>query len=362
LKKNNRDGLKSPMRLEKEVLLDFIRRSVSRRVVDLGVEKLGGDASDRDYYRLHLGGGDAPLPQTLVVMELQTPFLAEELPFINILHTLERSGIGVPKLYGVEPHWGIVLLEDLGDEILQKKIEQEKPHRIEGLYREALEMIVAMQCGIRASSDCVAFQTAFTVERFRWELDFFRLHYIERLLGKTIHPGDRKSLDQLFLWLSSLLDQEKKVFTHRDYHSRNLIVHDGRLKVLDFQDARMGPVQYDVASLLRDSYVVLGESRMDALLGYYITRLEERTGQKIDRGRFRYLFDMTCLQRNLKAIGTFGYQAVERGNDRYLRYIPDTLTYVAKNLDRYDELKPYRETFARYMPLDEQEGYSALCL
>jgi len=341
------------MRVGRQDLLRFVREALAQEIAELSVEKLGGDASDRNYYRLHVNHGGPGLPQTLVVMELQAPFHGHELPFINVLHTLERSGLGVPRLYGCEPRYGLVFLEDLGDEILQKKIQEEKPDRVEALYQEALDMVVKMQCGVAASSGCIAFKTVFTVERFVWELDFFRVHYIEGLLTKRIHPGDAKVMDRLFLWLSSLLDEERKVLTHRDYHSRNLIHHAGRLKMLDFQDARMGLAQYDVASLLRDSYVVLDDAVRESLFDYYVSKLEERTGYRIDRPRFRYLFDMTSLQRNLKAIGTFAYQAVERKNPAYLKYVPDTLAYVEDNLHRHDELAPYREILIRYIPFEK---------
>jgi aminoglycoside/choline kinase family phosphotransferase len=341
------------VQVKKKDLLTFLQRSFPSEVINFTYEKLGGDASDRNYYRLHVTGKGGGLPKTAVLMELQSPCLEVELPFVNILRTLERAGLGVPRLYGIESTQGIVLLEDLGDEILQKRVLGQKTDHIDALYREALDIVVTMQCDLEESSDCLAFKTAFTTEKFVWELDFFRTHYIEGLLEKGIHPKDRRAMDRLFLWLSTLLDGEEKVFTHRDYHSRNLICHDGRLKMLDFQDARMGLAQYDVASLLRDSYVVLEDGLRDSLLDYYITEIEERTGQRIDRPRFRYLFDMTSLQRNLKAIGTFAHQAVGRKNPRYLKYIPDTLNYVKRNLHRYDELAPYREVLGRYLPFDE---------
>ncbi len=112
----------------------------------------------------------------------------------------------------------------------------------------------------------------------------------------------------------------------------------------------MGLAQYDLASLLRDSYVVLRDELRESLLDYYLSRVEEKTGEKIDRPRFRYIFDMTSLQRNLKAIGTFAFQAVGRNNSSYLKYIPNTLNYVRKNLEKYDEFAPYRMVLASYLP------------
>ncbi|MBW2057677.1 MAG: phosphotransferase [Deltaproteobacteria bacterium] len=338
------------MRVIARDLLGFVRSSLPGGVVDIAIEKLGGDASDRNYYRLHLDRNSPELPATVVLMELAAPFAGEELPFVNVLRTLERSGLGVPRLYGLEPGQGLVLLEDLGDEILQRKIEGKKAGEIGHLYQEALDGVVKMQWDLPAGQDCPAFKTAFTVERFLWELDFFRANYIEALLGRSIHPEDLKAMGRLFLLLATLLDGERKVFTHRDYHSRNLIYHGDRLKMLDFQDARMGPPLYDVASLLRDSYVVLEDPLVESLLDYYLSETERRRGKKIDRSRARFIFDIASLQRNLKAIGTFAYQAVERKNPAYLKYIPPTLAYVESNLQRHEELSSYREILARYLP------------
>jgi aminoglycoside/choline kinase family phosphotransferase len=341
------------MRITETDLQGFLKQCFSRDVGGFALERLQGDASDRNYYRLRLGKKETPHPETVVVMELQTPFPGEELPFVNILHALETGGLAVPGIYGVESRLGLVLLEDLGDELLQDRAQETGPHRLEALYREALDMIIAMQCDFVPAADCVAFSRAFTAEKFVWELEFFRLHYVEGLLGRKIHGEDRDDMDRLFGRLSSLMAKEKKVFTHRDFHSRNLIHHDGELKMLDFQDARMGPPHYDVASLLRDSYVSLADDIMEVLLEYYISEKEGRTGERIDRRQFRYLFDITSLQRNMKAIGTFAYQAVERRNPAYLRYIPITLGYVRKNLDRYETLASHREVLARYLPFDE---------
>jgi aminoglycoside/choline kinase family phosphotransferase len=340
--------------MSKKDLLRFIRKTLPEGVLDVRIEKLGGDASDRNYYRIHLTGQVGEGCKTLVIMELQAPFSGDELPFVNILHTLETAGLGVPRVHGVAQAQGLLLLEDLGDEILQEKIYGEKPDQVEALYREALDMIVTMQCDVKASPHCVAFKTAFTAETFVRELNFFRAHYIEGLLGKRIHPEDRRVIDRFFLWLASLLEDQERLFTHRDYHSRNLIYHQGRLKMLDFQDARLGPAQYDVASLLRDSYVVLDDRMRNTLLDYYVSETEGRMKARIDRSGFIYVFDMASLQRNLKAIGTFAHQAVERKNPRYLKYIAPTLAHVKENLRKYDGLTPYGEALARYLPFEKR--------
>jgi hypothetical protein len=197
--------------------------------------------------------------------------------------------------------------------------------------------------------DCVAFGWAFDVPKLLSELNFFLQHTVEGLWGKNIVPDHRQELHWQFLTICQVLADQKRYFTHRDYHSRNLMVQEGKLRVIDFQDARMGPCHYDLASLLRDSYVCLEEKMVEDLIEYYLKRKEESEGDQIDRREFRRVFDLMALQRNLKALGTFGYQTIAKGNDRYLKSIPRTLGYVRKNLDRNRELQELKKVLAPYL-------------
>jgi aminoglycoside/choline kinase family phosphotransferase len=141
------------------------------------------------------------------------------------------------------------------------------------------------------------------------------------------------------------LAQEPRVLCHRDYHSRNLMLSDGRLWIIDFQDARMGPDTYDLASLLRDSYVDISEEDVDELLAYFLA-LAGRSGEAED---FRRRFDEMALQRNLKALGTFGYQTTARANAVYIQYIPRTLRYARQQLHKYPRFAALRDLLARYV-------------
>ncbi|HTU99684.1 MAG TPA: phosphotransferase, partial [Luteitalea sp.] len=118
---------------------------------------------------------------------------------------------------------------------------------------------------------------------------------------------------------------------HRDYHSRNLMLHRQKLYLIDYQDARLGPDTYDLASLLRDSYVDLSDSMVNWLLAYFLAL----TGRPESEAEFRERFDVMSLQRNLKALGTFGYQTIAKQNPVYIQYMPRTLRYVRTNLARY---------------------------
>ncbi len=123
------------------------------------------------------------------------------------------------------------------------------------------------------------------------------------------------------------LAAEPPVLCHRDYHSRNLMLNEGQLYMIDFQDARMGPDTYDLVSLLRDSYVDLPEQTVEELVAYFLALKGAP-----DEPDFRRRFNVMALQRNLKALGTFGYQTTARHNPVYIQYIPRTLRYARRNL------------------------------
>jgi hypothetical protein len=135
------------------------------------------------------------------------------------------------------------------------------------------------------------------------------------------------------------------VLCHRDYHSRNLMLHESQLYIIDFQDARLGPDTYDIVSLLRDSYVDLTEQTVDELIAYFLA-LKGLTGSERE---FRRRFDVMALQRNLKALGTFGYQTTARRNPVYIQYIPRTLRYVRDNLAQQHRFGLMRELLAAHV-------------
>ena len=175
-------------------------------------------------------------------------------------------------------------------------------------------------------------------------------HYIEGLHNIPLNEKQKDTLRDQFLNLCQTLEQQKPVFAHRDYHSRNLMVTGQGLVMLDFQDARMGPCQYDLASLLQDSYVVLKEEFRIELIELFITLKEKQQGHPIDRSEFHRIFDCMALQRNLKAIGSFAYQKWVRDNDRYLSYIPPTLDYVRQTLARQPGLSALSKTLRQILP------------
>jgi len=299
------------------------------------VVPLTGDASDRRYFRVLLSDAAS------IVLSLHAePFKFDTLPFVNVARLFEEMPVPIPRVLGHADDIGVLALEDLGDVTLQADLGAATAAEHAALYRQAVALIATLQRrgAELASPKYLPYGIAFDVEKLTWELDFFTKHFIEAYRGVSIPPAARAALRAQFGEIIQELAAEPRVLCHRDYHSRNLMIYDGRLYMIDFQDARMGPDTYDLASLLRDSYVDLPEHTVDELIAYFLALKGEPETEK----DFRDRFNVMALQRNLKALGTFGYQTTTRRNPVYIQYIPRTLRYVRQNLEqmpRFAELR-----------------------
>jgi aminoglycoside/choline kinase family phosphotransferase len=320
------------------------------RHADFQVRPLQGDASDRRYYRLDFAT-EIDGVTSLVLMRLARPYAAGELPFVNVQRYLSRKRIPVPAVLWDDSAHGFVLLEDLGDVTLEAALQGVSREHMACRYRQALDILLALQHpeSVAPRSSCVAFGLAFDVEKLMWELDFFLEYMIKRLCVQQVKSRDEAALRGQFWKITTILARQLRVLTHRDYHSRNLMVQQGRLRVIDFQDARLGPCQYDLASLLCDSYVVLAADLRDELLTYYLEQKAAIDSYPLDRTSFLQIFDYMCLQRHLKALGTFAFQAVVKRTKRYMPAIPPTLSYLRGNLARHPELWQLRELLEEYL-------------
>ena len=214
-------------------------------------------------------------------------------------------GLPVPEILDADGPRGILLQEDLGDESLQESLHRATAREKEELYRLALDQLVVLQReAARAPQRAGCFQIAFDFEKLSWEMHFFWKHFLEGYRKCDLTVEDRASIADGFHRLCTEISSWPRVLTHRDFHSRNLMAHGGELYWIDFQDARMGPATYDLASLLRDSYVEIDE-------GFVAERAEEFRQRAVPgdhRDTFTRRFELMSIQRNLKALGTFGYQ------------------------------------------------------
>jgi aminoglycoside/choline kinase family phosphotransferase len=318
------------------------RHDLARR--RLKVLPLTGDASDRRYYRVLLKGDRS------VVLALHAGAIEfEAMPFVAIAQLLREVPLPVPAILHHSNELGIIGLQDLGDVTLQAHLGAAAPAEHAALYRQAVSFIARLQVRGQelAGSDAPPYRIAFDVEKLTWELEFFVKHFLGAYRGVPMSAATCQALAAEWPAVAEELAAEPRVLCHRDYHSRNLMLHDGSLVIIDFQDARMGPDTYDLASLLRDSYVDLAARQVDELMAYFLAlRHGARGVTREDASEFARRFDLMALQRNLKALGTFGYQTVVRGNTVYIQYMPRTLNYVRANLEKYPRFGRLRDILA----------------
>jgi len=337
-------------------MTDTVRPRIDRYLSETGLATQGakvvpltGDASDRRYVRILLR--DAP-SQVLAVYP--QAFDVEQLPFANVTRLMAAMPVPVPAILGHSNELGILALQDLGDVTLQAHLGAATRAEHAALYRQAVTLIVKMQQRGRelASDRYLPYGIAFDVEKLSWELQFFAKHFLEAYRGAVLSASEREALSAELLRVAEELAAEPRVFCHRDYHSRNLMLHDGQLYIIDFQDARMGPDTYDLVSLLRDSYMDFSEREVDELIAFFLALRgvgAEHRGAAMEAGVFRRRFDLMALQRNLKALGTFGFQTTTRGNPVYIQYIPRTLAYVRHNIERDPRFARLREILSAHV-------------
>ena len=305
--------------------------------IDFDIKRLAGDASDRTYYRLTFKNENA-FPKSVVLMKLACAFNEQKIDFIKLRRFLSECNITVPEIYLTKPERGFIYLEDCGDELLADRAAKAGKAEVVELYKKAIDMLIVLQIeGTRRVDDGnPANARRFDTEKYMAELRHTANWFIKGHLKKKLGPDEEKKLEEFFHRLVSPLEKEPMVFAHRDYHARNILIKENRLYLLDFQDARMGPAQYDLASLLYDSYVKLADAVRRELLNYYLGRWSLTMKKSPDPEAFEATLKRQSLQRSLKALGTFGYQAVEKNNLFYLQFVPQTVGYIRENLSVLD--------------------------
>jgi aminoglycoside/choline kinase family phosphotransferase len=291
---------------------------------------LTGDASDRRYFRVTLPDG-----QSRVAAVHVGAIDSATMPFVAVSRLFAEMPVPVPRVLEASDDLGVLLLDDLGDTTLFAYLPSATAAERTALYRQAIDLIGVIQerGAALAASGCVAYGLAFDVEKLTFELQFFLRHFVEGHRGAALSPAARTAFGEAFADIVEELAAEPRVLCHRDYHSRNLMLASGRLVVIDFQDARMGPDTYDLASLVRDSYVDLTEAEEASHVAYFRERRAQRPGAAPESADdFQRRFELMSLQRGLKALGTFGFQASVKGNSGYLEAVPRTLARVGRTL------------------------------
>ena len=315
--------------------------------------QLYGDASYRTYSRMNLADGSS-----FVVMQMPEGYASvseeitnfkghlDEPTFINVAQYLKGVGILVPTPHHYSEDHRVIILEDLGDKLMAHVLEDANcDQRIEW-YRRAIGLLVQMQKSTRGGGpgDCIAFRRSFDTELLNWEFDHFAEYGIAARLGHPMDVSDQAAFEEQCRAISARIEGLDFGFTHRDFQSRNIIIRNGQLYLLDFQDALLGPAAYDLVALLRDSYFELPDSEVTELIRHYADLMGR------EYGPLSHEFNLITVQRKLKDAGRFVYIDRVKGNPNFLQYIPRSLGYVKTALEKLDEHRLLHEVLNRYIP------------
>ncbi len=299
-------------------------------VAEYEIQPASADASFRRYFRIFASG------HTFIAMDAP-PEKENIQPFIRVAERFLSIGLNVPEIFYQDLKQGYLLLSDLGD---RSYLDELNAGSVERLYADALGALVVLQAGTYTGPD---FLPEYSESLLMNEMELFREWYLGRHLGIRLDAAQTAVMDRCFAWLRDQARMQTKVWVHRDYHSRNLMVlptHNPG--VIDFQDAVLGPVTYDLVSLLRDCYISWSREQVeDWVKGYHQLALESGIRVCEDDAEFVRWFDVMGVQRHLKAIGIFSRLNYRDSKPAYLDDIPRTLAYVLDVCRRQPPLIPF---------------------
>ena len=291
---------------------------------------LSGDASFRQYWRLYVD------ERTYVVMDAP-PEKENCLPFLLIGNKIKAVGLSTPEVYHVNLHDGFLVLEDLGDQLYVDRLNE---NTVRPLYYDAISALIKMQRGIDASS-----LPEYDRSLLRQELDLFPKWFLQTHLKYSLTRAEETVIDSAFSWIIEEVVHQPRVFVHRDYHSRNLMVVDeNNPGIIDYQDAVLGPITYDLVSLLRDVYIAWPSSEVDDWREFYCAMSVE--SQLLTRAEVKYFphwFDVMGVQRHLKIAGIFSRLYHRDMKSRYLEDLPLTLNYLLSTVEQFPALREFQD-------------------
>ena len=319
------------------LLRDWLDRHFSRSHSEealkqgFSLEPASADASFRRYFRVTRPDGS-----TRIVMDAP-PELEDCRPFLKVAALFSDAGVHVPEVFDEDLTQGFLLLSDLGNTTYLSVLNSETAPK---LYRDANAALVDIQ---RASRPEVL--PEYDRALLTRELNLFPDWYLARHLGITLDETQEAILRTVFEKILTNNLAQPKVFVHRDYHSRNLMVVDGGYPanpgVIDFQDAVYGPITYDLVSLYRDAYITWDEKdELDFVIRYWEMARKAGLPVHADFHDFYRDYEWMGAQRQIKVLGIFARLCYRDGKDAYLNDMPRVMAYLRRTCERYIELKP----------------------
>ncbi len=305
------------------------------------------DASFRRYFRVTFEDSE---PRTLIIMDAP-PAHEDCRPFIKVAGLLAQAGLNAPAVVAQDLDQGFLLLSDLGTQTYLHVIDERNADR---LYADATDALVRWQLASRPDV-----LPAYDAALLRREVDLFPEWYIGRHLGITLSSDQREGLERVFALIIASNLAQAKVYVHRDYMPRNLMVSDPNPGILDFQDAVYGPIAYDVLSLFKDAFLSWDEARvLDWTIRYW--EKARRAGLPVpeDFADFYRDFEWMGLQRHLKVAGIFARLHHRDGKSGYLEDVPRFLGYIRAACERYDVMKPLLRLLDDIEGRAPQPGYT----
>ena len=304
------------------------------------------DASFRRYFRIRFDDGRT----SLVAMDAP-PGHEDCRPYLHVAEVLTAAGVHVPAVHAHDLNQGFLLLSDLCDTTYLAALAEDNADR---LYGDALDALVRIQRASRPGA-----LPDYGRELLARELALFPDWYVARQLGRVLTSAQQQTLDESFALLLANNLAQPRVFVHRDYHSRNLMLAEPNPGILDFQDAVYGPVTYDLVSLLRDAYISWPEERViHWCIRYWEKARKARLPVAADFAAFYRDFEWLGAQRQLKVLGIFARLCHRDGKEGYLRDQPLVMRYLRSTCERYNELRPLARLLDELEHTERKVGYT----
>ncbi len=288
------------------------------------VEKITRGGSSRIFYRCKRGKDSYILVWDKDVYN-----------YLKLQRHLSERGIAVPRVHWADERSRLLVMEDLGNDSLYELVR--KTRSISPLYHAALDELVKLQVDGYAHAPVKRY---YDYEHVKWEQQYFKKYFLRQCC--KIPQKKLRAIDADLDALAERLIVQAKPWTnflmHRDYQSQNIYIKNGKVKIIDFQSARIGPLTYDVAALLRDAYVTISEKREHAFITYYLACLKKK-GIRLKEAEFLPLYHLTGLQRNMQALGAFANLSLNKDKVHFKEYIPRGLALLRSGLMK----SPFKE-------------------